>query len=300
MKKTIAAIMTMTTMTRQMKHVVCLTLALALLLGACGAESTTGGKVASTPEPVLPVEDPYSDWEAAPLWIHTAYSGDTGLLNAIREEGGPGTLWWVNDGAIAQAYGGEVFPDGVYLEGVFQFKFSIPKSSEELAALAGYPEDEGRRFTREWPWYTWENLARNWEFFVTIQPIQGDAWPTPSLMIPSEEWPTFEDWLGHVGDDHFGGNPALDAYHAGELLIDDPQPVSEYVMPQFAPVEGHEGYEMAVVYALPDGTPMQVRLRWRNEEGFGFWAQLPAHALETFWEYQNQWFVRVDTGEAGE
>ena len=32
-------------------------------------------------------------------------------------------------------------------------------------------------------------------------------------------------------------------------------------------------------------------------EGYGFWAQLPAHALDSFWEHEGEWFEKATVPE---
>lgn len=103
-------------------------------------------------------------------------------------------------------------------------------------------------------------MLRNWQFCVTCQPLTGE-WFTPSGWMPPE----------NIGQANY-------RYHRWE------------------PVEGHEGYEMDIIY--DDERPLQVWLRWKNEEGFGFWAQLPGYALDMFWEHEDEWFIKVNVSGA--
>lgn len=275
------------------KQIACtLLLALTLLLGACGSASKPD------PEPVLPVDDPYKDFDqepsAPPTWRHGSSNNVQMVLERVQKESSElGKIWWLNDQAVDEVSGEDMWACCTYRKGAFQFDFTPVKSEEEIIELTGMSLQELERHTDCWPWNPAGYTAQNWEFCMTIQPINGD-WPTPDHWIPPKNL-TYEEYIKKAFVTAPGGS------RTPEEMVEDlgwtpnnPQPTSEYEMPQFSPVKGREGYEMAVVHTKPDGAPLQVRLRWRNEEGFGFWAQIPAHALDIFWEHQDQWFVPVD------
>lgn len=279
------------------QQLLCGVLALILLLGlgACASESESG------PEPVLAADDPFKDFDqepsAPPTWRHGSRSDDQALLEAIRAESDLGDIWWLNGEAADQLCGEDVWADGSYHKGVFVFRFQTLEDWEEISALTGQSQEELFCRAWRWPWETWGYMAKTWEFCVTIQPIQGE-WPTPDHWIPPEN--------RTYGDDLFGcadGGPESGLIPEGGGADGQspatPQPTSQYEMPQFAPAEGHEGCEMAVVHATPEGTPRQVRFRWKTEDGFGCWAQVPGWAVDRFFEYFDQWFVKVDTGTEG-
>ena len=270
------------------KQIACtLLLALTLLLGACGSASKPD------PEPVLPVDDPYKDFDQT-LWHGSFYSG--AVLEHLREESSEmGRIWWLNDQVVDAVSEEMMWTRCAYVKGVFQFEFYPSMPKEEVSQLTGISIRELFRQTDRWPWEPKGYISQNWEFCVTIQPVNGD-WPTPDHWIPPENY-TYEDFANQVGGKGSESVPTEDIALADEFppnTPNNPQPTSEYEMPQFSPVKGRRGYEMAVVHTKPDGAPLQVRLRWRNEEDFGFWAQIPAYALDIFWEHQDQWFVPVD------
>ncbi len=234
-----------------------------------------------------------------------AYSWNGGLLEDIQRSRDFGDIWWINDGTVSALYGEEVFADAVCDDGVFRFNFSSGQDISALAAASGFTEEElTGGWTREWPWDSWEYAARGWELAATYKPLPEGQWVTPSWWLPPEGltgrgedmdryW--LEQLLGPFDEDGFP-IPTPDTTPFPE----DREAVEDFKFPGWRPVEEHEGYEISTVHATTDGRPLQVRLRWRNEEGFGFWAQLPAHALDSFWEHEREWFVKVTVPEDGE
>ncbi len=146
-------------------------------------------------------------------------------------------------------------------------------------------------------------MVRGWEFAATYNPLPEGQWVTPNWWLPPEG-------LTGKGEDMGADGPFPDGpYDENGNPIPTPEPtpfpedreaVEDFKFPGWRPVEGHEGYEISTVHATADGRPLQVRLRWKNEEGYGFWAQLPAHALDSFWEHEGEWFVKVTVPEGGE
>ncbi len=228
-----------------------------------------------------------------------AYSGQQALLE--NEISGFGEIWWFNDAPVTAMYTDRVFADGACYDGVCEFGFQDRRSPAEMAALYGVTEEELQwSCMDQWPWNSWQNLTSGWVFYVTLQPMEGE-WFCPSGWVLSTEDETFEDYARRVGGTGDGENKMLEMYLAGELGPKNPQPASQYQYPAFQPVEGHEGLEMALVAETPSGLPLQVRFRWKTEDGFGCWAEVPGWAVERFYEHLGQWFVKVDTGtEAAE
>ena len=241
-----------------------------------------------------------------------AYRWNGGLLKSLQfeldlvESGADlagSELWWINDEAVTGLYGEDTIADGVCHEGVFRFTFQSPQEDSELARLAGLSEEELRLWAREWNWLNYSYLVRGWEFAATYKPLPEGQWVTPSWWLPPEG-------LTGKGEDMGADGPFPDGpYDENGNPISTPEPtpfpedreaVEDFKFPGWRPVEGHEGYEISTVHATADGRPLQVRLRWRNEEGYGFWAQLPAHALDSFWEHEGEWFVKVTVPEGGE
>lgn len=241
-----------------------------------------------------------------------AYAGNKGLLENLQfeldlvESGAHlagSELWWINDEAVIGLYGEDTIADGACYEGVFRFTFQSPQEDSELARLAGLSEEELMLWAREWNWMNYGYLVRGWEFAATYKPLPEGQWVTPSWWLPPEG-------LTGKGEDMGADGPFPDGpYDENGNPIPTPEPtpfpedreaVEDFKFPGWRPVEGHEGYEIATVHATTDGRPLQVRLRWKNEEGFGFWAQLPAHALDSFWEHEGEWFVKVTVPEGGE
>ena len=241
-----------------------------------------------------------------------AYAGNKGLLENLQfeldlvESGAHlagSELWWINDEAVTRLYGEDTVADGACYEGVFRFTFQSPQEDSELARLAGLSEEELRLWAREWNWLNYGYLVRGWEFAATYNPLPEGQWVTPNWWLPPEG-------LTGKGEDMGADGPFPDGpYDENGNPIPTPEPtpfpedreaVEDFKFPGWRPVEGHEGYEISTVHATADGRPLQVRLRWKNEEGFGFWAQLPAHALDSFWEHEGEWFVKVTVPVGGE
>ncbi len=238
-----------------------------------------------------------------------AYSGSKSLLENLQDELdlaesgidlSGSELWWINDEAVTELYGEDVFADGACYEGIFRFMFSSRQEDSELAALAGLTEEELRLWAREWDWPSYGYMVRGWELAATYEPLPEGKWVTPSWWLPpeeltgrGEEQPGYREMLGlHVGAD---GKPIPTPEPTP--FPEDRQAVEDFKFPGWEPVEGHEGYEISTVHTAADGRPLQVRLRWKNEAGYGFWAQLPAHALDSFWEHEGEWFVKVTVPE---
>lgn len=53
--------------------------------------------------------------------------------------------------------------------------------------------------------------------------------------------------------------------------------------PEWEPIEGYAGMEMALVETLPNGQILSARVRWQ-QEGFWFLAEVPGHLLDSFLE----------------
>lgn len=274
---------------------------LALALGAClpvdgeperaGAGMAGEGEVSRTAsqEPYEPENiDGWGDGVSS----FAAYSWNGGLLEDIQKELdlGDGDIWWINDEAVSELCGEDVFADGACYDGVFRFMFNSRQEDGELAAAAGITEDELSLWAREWDWPSYGYMARGWELAVTYKLLPEGQWVTPSWWLPPEGLTgKGEDMYGYLNERALAGPSRPEP----TPLPEDRQAVEDFQFPAWEPVEGHEGYEMAVVHTAYDGRPMQVRLRWKNEEGFGFWAQLPEHALDSFWEHEGEWFVKV-------
>lgn len=298
-----------------MKKIGCVLLALCMGLAACGSddyrsEPEAGTVVKATPEASTEEEvkrtssepeesaarsqDPEEVEEDDPLSSMAAYSSDEALLNDVRRQVECGEahleqLWWVNDSVVAELFGEEVFPDGSYHNGIFLFEFSHRGDIAQLAEESGFSAEKlENTWTNAWPWARWDLLCRRWSLYATVQPMK-DGWPTPRNWIPPEDR-TYEETKNAVARWHEDSETQVPADNGPE----SPQPTSEYVMPEFVPVEDHPGYELAVVEEAEDGRALQVRLRWTNEEGFGFWAELPGYALEIFWEHEGEWFIPVE------
>ena len=233
----------------------------------------------------------------------TACSWHQRLLE--EEVKGFGEIWWFNDAPVTAMYTDRVFADGACYDGVCEFEFQDRRSPAEMAALYGVTAEELERTCMDqWPWKSWENLTYRWKFYVTIQPMAGE-WFSPGWIAPEEG--SYEEYLAgriQASRERYGGDEEIDLmemFRNGELGPKNPQPASEYQYPAFQPVEGHEGLEMALVAETPSGLPLQVRFRWKTEDGFGCWAEVPGWALERFYEHLDEWFVKVDTGtEAAE
>lgn len=236
-----------------------------------------------------------------------AYSWNGALLEEVTKELGLGysQLCWIDDQTVTAVFGEDVFADGACYDGVFRFTFSSRQDGSELAAAAGLSEDELRLWAREWSWPDYRYMARGWELAVTYEPLPEGRWVTPSWWLPPQG-------LTGKGEDRYGywderalagpydedGNPIPTPEPTP--FPEDRQAVEDFRFPGWEPLEGHEGYEISTVHSTADGRPLQVRLRWKNEEGYGFWAQLPAHALESFWEHEGEWFVMVGVNTDGE
>lgn len=228
-----------------------------------------------------------------------AYSWHQRLLE--EEVKGFGEIWWFNDGPVAEMYSDRVFADGACYNGVCQFEFQDRRDTADMAALYEVTAEELERTCMDpWPWSSWQSLAYSWKFYVTIQPMTGD-WFSPGWIAPEEG--TYEEYLAQriqASRERYGGDEEIDLmemFRKGGLGPRNPQPASEYQYPAFQPVEGHEGVEMALTAETPDGLPLQVRFRWKTEDGFGCWAEIPGWAAERFYEHLDEWFVKVDTGK---
>lgn len=296
--------------------VVLLMAALLLTLPGClpvdGEPETGGAGMAGESRAAEPYEPETIEGWGDGVNSFAAYAGNKGLLENLQfeldlvESGAHlagSELWWINDEAVTGLYGEDTIADGVCHEGVFRFTFQSPQEDSELARLAGLSEEELRLWAREWNWLNYGYLVRGWEFAATYKPLPEGQWVTPSWWLPPEG-------LTGKGEDMGADGPFPDGpYDENGNPIPTPEPtpfpedreaVEDFKFPGWRPVEGHEGYEISTVHATADGRPLQVRLRWRNEEGFGFWAQLPAHALDSFWEHEGEWFVKVTVPEGGE
>lgn len=231
-----------------------------------------------------------------------AYSWNGALLEDIQRELdlGESEIWWINDEAVAALCGEDVFADGTCYDGVFRFDFSLQQEDSELAAAAGLTEDELKLWAREWSWPGYGYMVRGWELAVTYKPLPEGQWVTPSWWLPPEG-------LTGKGENLYGfGADIAGPFDADGKPIPTPEPtpfpedrqaVEDFRFPGWEPLEGREGYEISTVHTAADGRPLQVRLRWKNEEGFGFWAQLPAHTLDSFWEHEGEWFIKVTVPE---
>lgn len=281
-----------------------LTAAIALALGAClpvdgepesaGAGMAGEGEVSRTASEE-PESEPYEPehiegWGEGMTTV-AAYSWNGALLEDVQDSRELGEIWWINDDTVSGLYGEEVFADGVCHEGVFCFTFRSRQEDGELAAAAGLAEEELGLWAREWDWPNYGYMVRGWELAVTYKPLPEGQWVTPSWWLPPEGLTgKGEDMYGYLRERALAG-PSLPE---PTPLPEDREAVEDFRFPAWEPVEGHEGYEMAVVHTAYDGRPLQVRLRWKNEDGFGFWAQLPAHALDSFWEREGEWFLKVN------
>lgn len=278
-----------------------------------GAGMAPEGEVSRTVE-----EEPYEP-ETIDGWgegvnSFGAYAGNKGLLENLQSELdlvesgvdlSGSEIWWINDEAVSALYGEDVFADGACYDGVFRFTFSSRQEDSELAAAAGLSEDELNLWAREWSWPDYRYMARGWELAVTYEPLPEGRWVTPSWWLPPEGYTgKGEDRYGYWDERALAG-----PFDADGNPIPTPEPtpfpedreaVEDFKFPGWEPLEGHEGYEISTVHSTADGKPLQVRLRWKNEEGYGFWAQLPAHALDTFWEHEGEWFVMVGVNTDGE
>lgn len=279
---------------------------LALVLGAClpvdgepetgGAGMAPGSEVSRT-APEEPEEEPeeVEGWGEG-LSSFAAYSWNGNLLEDIQKSQDFGDVWWINDEPVSALYGEEVFADGMCWDGVFRFDFGTSRDVSRLVEESGFTEEElNDCWAREWPWDSWVYMALSWQLAVTYKPLPEGKWVTPSWWLPPEgATGKGEDQgpyiLGLPYDEN--GNPIPTPEPTP--IPEDRQAVEDYQRPEWEPAEGHDGYEMAIVHAAPDGRPLQVRLRWKNEEGFGFWAQLPGYALDSFWEHEGEWFVKVN------
>ena len=284
-----------------------------LTLGAClpvdgepegaGAGMAGEGEVSRTAS-----EEPYEPEEIEGwgdgMSSFAAYSWNGALLENIQGELDmePGEIWWINDEPVSELYGEDVFADGACYDGVFRFMFSNRQEDSELAALAGLDEDELHLWAREWSWPNYMYMARSWELAVTYKPLPEGKWVTPSWWLPPEGLTGKGEGLDGSGADIAG------PFDADGKPIPTPEPTpfpedrqaaEDFRLPAWEPVEGREGYEISTVHSTADGRPLQVRLRWKNDEGFGFWAQLPAYAVDSFWEHENEWFIKVTVSGEG-
>lgn len=284
--------------------------ALALALGAClpvdGEPEGIGAGMAGEDEVSRTISEEPEKIEGWGEGVSSfaAYRWNGGLLKNLQfeldlvESGvdlGGSEIWWINDQTVSALYGEDIIADGACYDGVFRFTFNSRQEDSELAAAAGITEDELSLWAREWDWPNYGYMVRGWELAVTYKPLPEGRWVTPSWWLPPE---------GLTGKGEDNGSYA-ERMIAGPSrpeptpLPEDRQAVEDFKFPGWEPVEGHEGYEMAVVHTAYDGRPLQVRLRWKNGEGFGFWAQLPAHALDSFWEHEGEWFIKVTVSGEG-
>nr|WP_290463023.1 hypothetical protein [Acutalibacter muris] len=235
-----------------------------------------------------------------------AYRWNGGLLEEVTKELGPGCsqLCWIDDQTVTAVFGEEVFADGVCHEGIFKFSFYNRQEDSELAAAAGLPEEDLELWSREWSWQRYRNLLQSWELAVTYEPLPEGQWVTPNWWLPPEgltgkgEDTGDGPWPDIAGPFDADGNPLPTPEPTP--FPEDRQAVEDFKFPGWEPAEGHEGYEIAAVHSTPDGRPLQIRLRWKNEEGYGCWVQIPAYALDTFWEHEGEWFVMVGVNTDGE
>lgn len=230
-----------------------------------------------------------------------AYSWNGALLR--EEVKGFGVVWWFNDAPVTEMYGQKVFADGVCHNGVCSFMFQDPREPEALAPLYALTGEELQwSWMDPWPWKNWCSLTREWYFYVTLQPMTGEGiglWATPA----GGAYETYEDDLQDTiskskrFSDEESEYDLMEMYRAGQYGPKNAQPASQYQPPVFRPVEGLAGVEMAVVARTPSDQPLQVRFQWKTEDGYGCWAVVPGWAVDRFYQYFDQWFIRVDTGE---
>ena len=290
--------------------VVLLMAALLLTLPGClpvdGEPETGGAGMAGESRTAEPYEPETIEGWGEGMSSFGAYSWNGALLEEVTKELGPGCsqLCWIDDQTVTAVFGEEVFADGVCHEGIFQFSFYSRQEDSKLATAAGLPEENLDLWSREWSWQRYRNLLQSWELAVTYEPLPEGQWVTPNWWLPPEG-------LTGKGEDT-GDGPWPDIagpFDADGTPLPTPEPtpfpedrqaVEDFKFPGWEPAEGHEGYEIAAVHSTPDGRPLQIRLRWKNEEGYGCWVQIPAYALDTFWEHEGEWFVMVGVNTDGE
>lgn len=227
-----------------------------------------------------------------PMVSSGGYSNHGALFADIQRNGKdlPDSVWWINEKAVWEAFGVDGYLDGQSSEGVAHFS----------CRLGGEPADIARRYgltaaqleeaeMKGWPYQPWAYLADSLEFYITLReaqepPLPG-AWDVASYR-PVEDVGRSERM---IAGPYNGAGP--------KPTPGDRQPVEDYQPPVWEAVEGHAGYEQAVVEETAGGAPLAVRLRWQKE-GHWFLCQLPGHCLEAFWQAGDSlWEKRELPGE---
>ncbi len=230
-----------------------------------------------------------------PMVAAGAYSDHGALFADIQRNGKdlPAYVWWVNEQVLREAFGIDGYLDGQSSEGVAHFSCQQSKGREDTAKLYGLTAAQMRETEmKSWPYASWARLADSFDFYVTLrkatQPPQPDAWDVASYR-PVEDERSAERLM--AGPNNGAGTPTP------KSVSGDRQPVEDYQPPVWEAVEGHEGYEQAVVEETAGGVPLAVRLRWQ-EDGHWFLCQIPGHSLESFWEAGDSlWEKRELPGE---
>lgn len=238
------------------------------------------------------VEDDYD------LTVSSPFCSDhLSLLDMLIKDGHmPEEFWWMDDQVAREA-----FPNTHYLSAGcrdrlldFDFQFTY-EYAEDIPSQYGMTQEEmGSREMKVWPWHNWLYLANDFEFFVTLLP--EDEPPEVSFWTPREG-------MTGVGEPIPGSSERLLAGPYDENGTPEPtpfptdrQPVEEYQPPEWRPVPEHEGYEMAIVAEMDDGSPLSVRLRWQRD-GYWFQGQIPGHCLDKFWEISDSLWVKMNLSE---
>ena len=225
------------------------------------------------------------------------------LLDMLVKNGYmPEEFWWI-DAQVAQ----EAFPNTQYLSAGckdklldFDFQFTYEAGEEEdIPSRYGMTQEEMRsREMKVWPWHNWLYLANDFEFFVTLlpedEPLEVFLWTPPEGMTGGGE-PSpggCEDLLAGPYDENgkLMPTPEPTPFPTGR------QPVEEYQSPEWQSVPEHDGYEMAVVAEMDDGSPLSVRLRWQRD-GCWFQGQIPGHCLDKFWEISDSLWVKMNLSD---